>query len=87
MSNELDGRHAALEHEAGPDSGELIGDDITHALGHSWFFDPQTIRVHVDAGQVVLRGTVRSPRERRMAAAAAWAHEGVTDVDNQLVVG
>ena len=65
---------------------EEIGDDITHVLGHSWFFDPQTIRVKVDGGNITLLGTVRSERERRMAAAAAWSHEGVTDVDNQLVV-
>ena len=65
---------------------ELIGDDITHCLGHSWFFDPQTISVRVDGGQVRLTGTVRSQRERRMAAAAAWAHEGIADVDNQLTV-
>ena len=87
MNDELKDCHAVLEHEAGQESEELIGDDITHSLGHSWFFDPCTIHVQVDAGHVVLTGTVRSPRERRMAAAAAWAHEGVTDVDNRLQVG
>jgi osmotically-inducible protein OsmY len=65
---------------------ETISDDITHALGHSWFFDPHTIKVRIQDGKVVLTGSVRSDRERRMAAAAAWAHEGVTDVDNQLTV-
>jgi osmotically-inducible protein OsmY len=65
---------------------EIVSDDIVHALGQSWFFDPQTIKVLMDDGKLVLTGTVRSQRERRMAAAAAWAHEGVTDVDNQLVV-
>jgi osmotically-inducible protein OsmY len=29
---------------------------------------------------------VRSQRERRMAAAAAWTREGVTEVENQLSV-
>ena len=75
--------------EAGGDDGlniEEISDDITHVLGHSWFFDPQTIRVVIDGGRVRLVGTVRSERERRMAAAAAWSHEGVTDVDNQLTI-
>jgi osmotically-inducible protein OsmY len=66
---------------------EHITDDIDHVLGHSWFFDPQTIVVTVDNGKVTLTGTVRSDRERRMAAAAAWAHEGVADVENGLVVG
>ena len=67
-------------------AAEEITDDIDHVLGHSWFFDPQTITVTVDGGRIRLTGTVRSDRERRMAAAAAWSHEGVTDVDNQLVV-
>jgi osmotically-inducible protein OsmY len=40
----------------------------------------------VRGGKVTLTGTVRSERERRMAAAAAWAHEGVTDVENDLAV-
>lgn len=65
---------------------EHITDDIEHRLGHSWFFDPQTIVVTIEGAQVTLSGTVRSDRERRMAAAAAWAHEGVTDVENHLEV-
>lgn len=65
---------------------EEIADDITHCLGHSWFFDPQKISVTMNGGRVTLVGAVRSPRERRMAAAAAWAHEGVTEVENQLTV-
>ena len=66
---------------------EHITDDIDHVLGHSWFFDPQTITVVAQGGKVTLTGTVRSDRERRMAAAAAWSHEGVSDVENQLRVG
>ena len=73
-------------HEHAPNLEE-VSDDITHVLGHSWFFDPQAIKVSIKEGRVRLTGTVRSERERRMAAAAAWAHEGVTDVDNQLTVG
>ena len=65
---------------------EHITDDIDHVLGHSWFFDPQTIHVTVEGGKVTLSGTVRSDRERRMAAAAAWAHEGVVNVENNLTV-
>ena len=65
---------------------EEITDDIDHAIGRSWFFDPQTIEVHVKDGKVTLIGTVRSERERRMAAAAAWAHEGVSDVENRLSI-
>ncbi len=68
------------------EDAEVITDDVIHALGHSWFFDPQTIRVSTLGGKVTLSGTVRSARERRMAAAAAWAHEGVTDVVNHLAI-
>jgi osmotically-inducible protein OsmY len=63
-----------------------VSDDVIHVLGHSWFFDPQTIKVLVSDRRVRLTGTVRSDAERRMAAAAAWAVEGVTDVVNDLVV-
>ncbi len=65
---------------------QTVTDDIDHALGRSWFFDPQTIHVSISGGKVTLSGDVRSQRERRMAAAAAWAHEGVSDVQNDLVV-
>ncbi len=65
---------------------EEIHDDIEHQLGHSWFFNPEDIRVVAQGGKVILTGTVRSDRERRMAGAAAWAHEGVTDVANELIV-
>jgi osmotically-inducible protein OsmY len=73
----------SVEHQ--PDLEE-VSDDITHFLGHSWFFDPQTMTVKIVDGRVILTGTVRSQRERRMAAAAAWAHEGVVDVENNLIV-
>lgn len=69
-----------------PVEGEELSDDIAHVMGHSWFFDPQTIKVFHDGGRVTLTGFVRSQRERRMAAAAAWAHEGVTAVENDLIV-
>ena len=65
---------------------EELSDDVTHALGHSWFFDPQTITVAIKGSAVTLKGTVRSERERKMAAAAAWAEPGVTDVVNDLIV-
>ncbi len=67
-------------------ASEILTDDIDHVLGHSWFFDAQAIQVSITDGKVTLSGHVRSQRERRMAAAAAWAHEGVTDVQNDLVV-
>jgi osmotically-inducible protein OsmY len=74
-----------MSQEPDPDAESLV-DDIDHAVGESWYFDPQTIHVAVTAGKVILSGTVRSMRERRMAAAAAWAHEGVMEVENNLVI-
>jgi len=65
---------------------EGVSDDVTHALGHSWFFDPHTITVAIEGTAVTLKGTVRSERELKMAAAAAWAEPGVTNVTNELVV-
>lgn len=63
-----------------------ISDDIVHALHRSWFFDPKTVTVTAREGTVVLAGTVKSPHERQVAAATAWAAPGVTDVRNELVV-
>lgn len=74
---------AAPAHRLDP---EIVSDDITHFLGHSWFFDPHTITVAIAGGKVTLNGTVRSDRERRMAAAAAWEEEGVTEVVNNLTI-
>ena len=48
-----------------------IEDDIDHALGRSWFFDPQTIKVTATGGRVRLTGTARSPSDRMLAVDAA----------------
>ncbi len=74
-----------MSHEQSPES-EAITDDIDHVHGHSWFFDAQTVQVSITGGKETLSGTVRSQRERRMAAAAACAYDGVTVVENDLVV-
>ena len=63
-----------------------ISDEISHALHHSWFFDPDTITVTDDDGIVRLTGTVGSTHDRRRAAVAAWSHPGVTDVVNDIRV-
>ncbi|MCW6512158.1 BON domain-containing protein [Hyphomicrobiales bacterium BP6-180914] len=63
-----------------------VSDDITHALHRSWFFDPTSITLSVDAGAVRLDGTVHSPHERQVAAATAWASPGVTAVENNLSI-
>ncbi len=63
-----------------------IVDNIMHALHRSWFFDPHTIKVSAEAGDVRLTGVVTSWHDRRVAAETAWAAPGVTSVENDLSV-
>jgi len=63
-----------------------ISDNISHALHRSWFFDPKTINVSAEGGKVRLSGTARSPHERQVAAATAWAAAGTTAVENDIAV-
>ena len=63
-----------------------IAQDIDSALGRSWFFDPETIKVSAKDGRVKLTGTARSPGDRMLAAHAAWAAAGTTDVENDIMV-
>ncbi|WP_454883329.1 BON domain-containing protein [Sphingomonas oryzagri] len=63
-----------------------VGDDITHALHRSWFFDPRLVTVAAEGGTVTLTGTVHTPHDRQIAAATAWAADGVTDVRNDIVI-
>jgi osmotically-inducible protein OsmY len=59
---------------------------ITDALRRN--ADLEARRIHVEAvgGRVVLTGNVRSWREVKEAARAAWAAPGVVFVDNQITV-
>ncbi len=63
-----------------------ISDDIIHALHRSWFFDPKTINVSAQGGTVKLSGTVHNLHDSQVAAATAWSAQGVTWVDNDIVV-
>jgi osmotically-inducible protein OsmY len=63
-----------------------ISDDIMHALGRSWFFDPRTIVVSAQGGKVRLTGTVSSWHDRQIAATTAWAAPGATAVENDIAV-
>ena len=73
------------DHSPDADSSQ-ISDEITHALHHSWFFDPLAIAVTEADGVVTLSGTVATSHDRRRAAIAAWSHPGVKDVVNDLQV-
>jgi osmotically-inducible protein OsmY len=64
-----------------------VVDSIMHALHRSWFFDPHTIKVSAQDGDVRLTGTVTSWHDRRVAAQTAWAAPGVTNVENEISVG
>ncbi len=63
-----------------------LGDDITHALHRSWFFDPSKVQVRADGGKVVLSGSVHSFNERQVAAQTAWSAPGATMVENDISV-
>ena len=63
-----------------------LGEDITHALHRSWFFDPNNVRVRADGGKIVLTGTVHSSYERQVAGRTAWSAPGVTSVENDIAV-
>jgi osmotically-inducible protein OsmY len=63
-----------------------LSDDIGHALGRSWFFDPKTIEVTDRDGRVRLTGTVPSPHARQVAAETAWAAPGTVEVQNDIRV-
>jgi osmotically-inducible protein OsmY len=57
-----------------------------HALHRSWFFDPKTIAVTAQGGEIRLTGTTTSLAGRKAAARVAWAAPGVTGVENNIVV-
>ena len=63
-----------------------LGDDITHALHRSGFFDANAVHVHADGGQVRLTGTVHSLYERQLAGETAWSAPGTATVDNDLAI-
>jgi osmotically-inducible protein OsmY len=71
---------------APPVSTSNIVDNIMHALHRSWFFDPHTVKVSAQDGDVRLTGVVTSWHDRQVAGDTAWAAPGVTNVENDLSV-
>lgn len=63
-----------------------LTENVMHALHRSWFFDANTITVTADGGRIRLTGSVRTPHERQVAAATAWAAPGATSVQNDLAL-
>jgi len=60
--------------------------EIEHALVRSAELDAKSIQVEVREGKVGIRGTVQSWAEREEAERVAWRGQGVTTVENQLVI-
>lgn len=63
-----------------------LSDEITHALNRSWFFDPKTITVNTQGGNVHLTGTVHTQHERQLAAATAWSAPGTITLRNDIAI-
>lgn len=63
-----------------------LSDDIKRALHRSWFFDPKTVSVSADGGNVRLSGSVHSWHDRQVAADTAWAAPGAITVENDISV-
>jgi osmotically-inducible protein OsmY len=63
-----------------------LSEDITHALGRSWFFDPKLVTVSAIGGKVRLGGSVHTFHDRETAGRTAWAAPGVTSVENDIAV-
>jgi BON domain len=73
--------------------GQLVSNNATveHAVRDSLnhdprISDPSEVAVTAVDGTVILRGTVGSFKQRRVAGSDARGVEGVDDVDNQLEV-
>ena len=67
-------------------SDDRIREDVNDRLTQHGQIDATEIQVNVNNGEVTLRGTVNSRREKRMAEDVAETVFGVTDVHNQLRV-
>lgn len=67
-------------------TAKRIGDDITHALHRSYFFDPKTFAVNAVDDRVTLSGTAKSWNDWEVAAATTWRAPGVGAVDNRIAI-
>jgi osmotically-inducible protein OsmY len=67
-------------------SDERIREDICERLIHSDFIDSSDVTIEVNAGRVVMEGTVPDRRMKHAIEDMAEATSGVTDVENKVRV-
>jgi osmotically-inducible protein OsmY len=63
-----------------------VSDEITRALHRSWYYDPNSIKVTAERGEIRLMGNVTSWNARSLAGATAWSAPGATAVENDIRV-
>lgn len=63
-----------------------LREKIEDALIRNAQLDAQQITVEVEGSKVILKGTVRSWKEREEAERVAWSAPGITSVDNRVMV-
>jgi hypothetical protein len=67
-------------------SDERIREDVNDRLTQHGRVDARNLQVEVNSGEVTLRGTVNSRREKRLAEDAVESIPGVQDVHNEIRV-
>jgi osmotically-inducible protein OsmY len=63
-----------------------VKDKISAAFHRSATLDSEKISIEIRGNKAVLSGTVRSWAEKEDAANAAWNAQGITSVENKLVI-
>lgn len=63
-----------------------VGQNITRALHRAWFYDPNTIKVSSQGGDIKLTGRVTTWNARDLAGRTAWSAPGATSVENDIAV-
>jgi osmotically-inducible protein OsmY len=68
-------------------SDNILATDVKDALGWDPYLDASRVVVKAENGKVILTGAVHSYSQLLAATDDAWSVSGVTDVNNELLVG